>query len=84
MVINLSSLIRHGYLFKQATLVIFSVYCPLLSSQTGQTALMAASSGGHLPIVERLLAAGAQPDLQKKVPLVQWGWKVIDAINENI
>ena len=33
---------------------------------------MSASSGGHLPIVERLLAAGAQPDLQMKVQLIQW------------
>ena len=32
---------------------------------------MSASFRGHLPIVERLLAAGAQADLQKKVLLVQ-------------
>ena len=37
---------------------------------------MAASFGGHLPIVERLLSAGAQPDLQEKVLLVQWRWEV--------
>ena len=28
-------------------------------------------------MVERLLAAGAQPDLQKKVLLVQWRWEVV-------
>ena len=33
---------------------------------------MAASSEGHLPIVERLLAAGALPDQQKKVFLSHW------------
>ena len=33
---------------------------------------MSASSGGHLPIVERLLAAGARPDLQMKVQLIHW------------
>ena len=38
---------------------------------------MSASFRGHLPIVERLLAAGAQPDLQKKVLLVQWRWEVV-------
>ena len=43
---------------------------------------MAASSEGHLTIVERLLAAGAQPDLQKKVLLVQWTWEVICTINK--
>ena len=41
-----------------------------LSFQDGQTALMAASFEGHLPIVERLLAAGVQPDLQRKVLLI--------------
>ena len=40
---------------------------------------MSASSGGHLPIVERLLAAGAQPDLQMKVLLVQWRWEVVQS-----
>ena len=54
--------------------------CPLLSSQDGQTALMTASSGGHFPIVERLLAAGAQPDLQKKVLLIQWGCEVVQSM----
>ena len=53
---------KNGYFHSSA-----SVCCPSISSQTGQTALMAASFRGHLPIVERLLAAGAQPDLQKKV-----------------
>ena len=45
--------------------------CPSLSSQTGWTTLMSASFRGHLPIVERLLVAWAQPDLQEKVLLVQ-------------
>ena len=38
---------------------------------------MSASSRGYLPIVERLLAEGAQPDLQEKVLLVQCGWEVV-------
>ena len=53
--------------------------CPSFSSQIGWTALMSASSRGHLPIVERLLAAGAQPDLQTKVLLVQWRWEVVQS-----
>ena len=40
---------------------------------------MSASSRGHLSIVERLLAAGAKPDLQKKVLLVQWRWEVMQS-----
>ena len=40
---------------------------------------MSASSRGHLPIVERLLAAGAQPDVQTKVLLVQWRWEVVQS-----
>ena len=59
--------------------IIIAQCCSSLSSQTGQTALMSASSGGHLPIVERLLAAGAQPDMQKKVLLIQWGWEVMQS-----
>ena len=53
--------------------------CLSLSFQDGQTALMSSSSRGHLPIVERLLAAGAQPDLQEKVLLVQWRWEVVQS-----
>ena len=56
----------------------FSVCCPSLS-QDGWTALLSASFRGRLPIVERLLAAGAQPDLQNKVLLVQWGWEVVQS-----
>ena len=40
---------------------------------------MSASFDGYLPIVERLLAAAAQPDLQRKVLLVQWGWEVMQS-----
>ena len=40
---------------------------------------MIASFRGHLAIVERLLAAGAQPDLQMKVLLVQWRWEVVQS-----
>ena len=40
---------------------------------------MFASFRGHLPIVERLLVARAQPDLQMKVLLVQWGWEVVQS-----
>ena len=36
-------------------------------SQDGWTALMSASQKGHLEIVEKLLAAYAEPDLQDKV-----------------
>ena len=36
-------------------------------SQDGWTALMSASKKGHLEIVEKLLAAYAEPDLQDKV-----------------
>ena len=36
-------------------------------SQDGWTALMSASQNGHLEIVEKLLAASAEPDLQDKV-----------------
>ena len=77
---NTSSLIKNGSFSKQETVVIFIVQCcPSISSQTGQTALMAASFRGHLPIVERLLAAGAQPDLQKKVLLIQWWSEVVQS-----
>jgi len=39
----------------------------LFLSQSGWTALMSASSQNHPEIVEKLLAAGAQPDHQKSV-----------------
>ena len=52
-----------------------SICCPSLS-QTGQTALMVASFRGHLPIVERLLAARAKTDLQKVLPIWLW-WEVV-------
>ena len=56
-------------------MVIFIVFV-VLHSQTGQTALMVASFRGHLPIVERLLAAGAKTDLQKVLPI--WlRWEVV-------
>ena len=67
---------KNGYFHSSA-----SVCCPSISSQTGQTALMAASFTGHLPIVERLLAAEAQPDLRMKVQLIQWGWEVGQSTN---
>ena len=35
--------------------------------QNGVSALMCASFWGHLQVVERILAAGAQPDLQNNV-----------------
>jgi len=36
-------------------------------SQDGWTALMSASQNGHFEIVEKLLAAYAEPDLRDKV-----------------
>jgi len=42
---------------------------PLLP-QDGWTALMSASSHNHPEIVEKLLAAGAQPDHQKSVSII--------------
>ena len=40
---------------------------PALSQQYGSTALMYAAEKGHAPVVEMLLAAGANKDLQTKV-----------------
>ena len=39
----------------------------LLLPQWGHTALMRASQKGHYNVVEKLLSAGAQPDIQDKV-----------------
>ena len=35
--------------------------------QNGQTALMLASDGGHIDVVQLLLSSGAQVDLQDEV-----------------
>ena len=40
---------------------------PVLSPQDGQTALMLASDGGHIDVVQLLLSSGAQVDLQDEV-----------------
>ena len=38
-----------------------------MSPQDGQTALMLASDGGHIVVVQLLLSSGAQVDLQDEV-----------------
>ena len=40
---------------------------PLFPIQNGQTALIGASGNGNIQIVDSLLKAGAQPDIQDKV-----------------
>ena len=44
--------------------------------QNGVSALMCASLWGHLQVVERILAAGAQPDLQDNVRITSECTKV--------
>ena len=36
--------------------------------QSGRTAMVAAAGKGHVEVVDRLLAAGADKDAQSKVP----------------
>ena len=36
--------------------------------QDGRTAMMGAAGNGHVEVVDRLLAAGADKDAQNKVP----------------
>ena len=45
--------------------------------QDGQTALEQASIKGHHSVVELLLGAGANPDLQDKVGKFIPGWELI-------
>ena len=48
--------------------------------QDGQTALEQASIKGHHNVVEFLLGAGANPDLQDKVGKFTLGWELIGQI----
>ena len=48
--------------------------------QDGQTALVQASIKGHHNVVEFLLGAGANPDLQDKVGKLIPGWELIGQI----
>ena len=54
----------HSYASVDGQLALFDSNFPL---QNGISALMWASVWGHLQVVERILAAGAQPDLQDNV-----------------
>ena len=54
----------------------------LLLPQKGQTALMRASQNGHYNVVEKLLPAGAQPDIQDKVRNVVTMVMLIQVPNE--
>ena len=49
-----------------------------LSPQDGETSLFAASISGHQKVVEILLAAGANPDLQKtvRVNALTYRWNI--------
>ena len=51
------------------------ITCPTI--QDGQTALEQASIKGHYNVVEFLLGAGANPDLQDKVRTFIPGWELI-------
>jgi len=51
------------------------ITCPTI--QDGQTVLEQASIKGHHNVVELLLGAGANPDLQDKVGKLIPGWKLI-------
>ena len=47
--------------------MLIPVIIPVLSPQDGQRALMLASDGGHIDVVQLLLSSGAQVDLQDEV-----------------
>ena len=60
------------YYFRNKTLTLVMrptpiVSCPFLLPQEGRTALMCASENEHVNVVEKLLAAGANPDNQDEV-----------------
>ena len=57
--------------FQQTVTVQPSHVVTLTTTQNGCTALQQASSKGHQKVVELLLGAGANPDLQNKV---RTGW----------
>ena len=60
----------------------FHLFSSLLLPQRGQTALMRASQNGHYNVVEKLLSAGAQPDIQDKVTLLVTMVMLIQVPNE--
>ena len=55
------------YTIQLSVFMFFSVILPVLSPQDCQTALMLASDGGHIDVVQLLLSSGAQVDLQDEV-----------------
>ena len=55
------------YTIQLSVFMFISVILPVLSSQDGLTALMLASDGGHIDVVQLLLFSGAQVDLQDEV-----------------
>ena len=55
----------------------------LLLPQKGQTALMRASQNGHYNVVEKLISAGAQTDIQDKVRNVVTMVTLIQVPNEH-
>ena len=60
-----------GWVIMMTMMMIFARHCllssPALFQQDGATPLMVAAVKGHAPVVEMLLAAGANKDLQTKV-----------------
>ena len=61
------TILQQLYTIQLSVFMLIPVIIPVLSPQDGQTALMLASDGGHIDVVQLLLSSGAQVDLQDEV-----------------
>ena len=61
------TILQQLYTIQLSVFMLIPVIIPVLSRQDGQTALMLASDGGHIDVVQLLLSSGAQVDLQDEV-----------------
>ena len=64
---DLIIILQQVYTIQLFVVMFIPVIFLILSPQDGQTALMLASDGGHIHVVQLLLSSGAQADLQDEV-----------------